>query len=74
MNFVHLILIYNIKNNSNKKKNSQRGAGDGKMCLGKKIMKTMRLLHVTDSWLGNLDATLKCLIDGDNNPLWGTYG
>ena len=44
------------------------------MCLGRKIMKTMGLLHGTDSWLGNLDATLKCLMDGDNNPLWGTYG
>ena len=81
MNFVHLILIYHIKNNSNNKKtnkknqtNSQRGAGDGKMCLGRKIMKTTRLLHGTDSWLGNLDATLKCLMDGDNNPLWGIYG
>ena len=35
-------------------------------------MKTMRLLHGTDSCLGYHDATLKCLMDGDNNPLWGT--
>ena len=78
MNFLNLIFIYHIKRQTatttkNKKTNSQRGAGDGKMCLGRKIMKTMRLLHGTDSCLGYHDATLKCLMDGDNNPLWGTY-